>query len=554
MNDISEIFSQFDEVTLAEILTDPQAWAETFLVIPTTQEPFRANYVQQFVLGSKSKWNTIRCYRRSGKTYGLVVLCLYYSLTTPGCDCLMAAPAGSQVEKFFDELREFIRVNPWINQFILQSTVSPQRIRFSNGAAIRGFTTGTRTKGEAMSVRGQEADILFIDEAGYLSDTDWQAIRPIIMGDQYRRKKKPPIVYAASTCKVHRGVFYEICKDPEKSQTWKQIHVPIEDDPATTQEDIDAARALCSNDLEYYLEYKADWPEEGEGIFPRPMVQKCLRHYSYAAYLAIAVGSKSSAERPPSRTMGVDWDKFNRDGHGCMISVLEAIDNNRYRQIYREEIPQGEFTLINATKRVEELNDIFKPEWIYIDRGYGDYQEEQLRKTGKDRPETGLDKKLTGIQFQQNIDFVMPNGEKTKKQAKSAMVMLLRAWMERGALELPLDDALIRSQFEKFEVVGQAGKNLKFSDKQDHCISALALAALAMHLKVKNPYAPKPATQIYQFPAPVVVSREEWERRKNYHALIGNRSLRTMLDPLPDDSSFSRTSLGAGPPPSRSTF
>jgi len=40
--------------------------------------------------------------------------------------------------------------------------------------------------------------------------------------------------------------------------------------------------------------------------------------------------------------------------------------------IKRIEIPRGEYTLDNAVSKVVEVNDIYNPRWIFIDRGYGE--------------------------------------------------------------------------------------------------------------------------------------------------------------------------------------
>lgn len=38
----------------------------------------------------------------------------------------------------------------------------------------------------------------------------------------------------------------------------------------------------------------------------------------------------------------------------------------------RIEVPRGEYTLDNAVKKIIEVNDIYNPRWIFIDRGYGE--------------------------------------------------------------------------------------------------------------------------------------------------------------------------------------
>lgn len=44
---------------------------------------------------------------------------------------------------------------------------------------------------------------------------------------------------------------------------------------------------------------------------------------------------------------------------------------NKFRTCYRAEIPRGEFTLDNAVKKIIALNEIYDPQFIYVDRGFG---------------------------------------------------------------------------------------------------------------------------------------------------------------------------------------
>ena len=67
--------------------------------------------------------------------------------------------------------------------------------------------------------------------------------------------------------------------------------------------------------------------------------------------------------------MGVDFDKYQASSS---IIILDFdIDIRKFKVIKRIEVPRGEYTLDNAVKMIIELNDIYKPSWIYVDRGYG---------------------------------------------------------------------------------------------------------------------------------------------------------------------------------------
>ncbi len=540
---------QLPPEVVQEVFSSPLKWAQTFLVTPNTGKPFEANYVENLILSSERRYNVIRVHRRAGKSWALSTLALYHALTAKNSEILVICPDGSKVATIFDRIREFIQANPWISPHVDGDRQNlPQRISFKNGSKINGFTTAAKTKGEATGLRSQGADVILMDEAAYLGEGDWAAIQPIMTGDMYRRRKTK--VYVASTPAYTRGHYYNLCKDTFLKQTWHEIHVRITENPSVTPELLEECKATCSNEMDWNKEYMAEFPELGEGVFPKTLVDRACRNFDYHVNLSVAMTSTLNREKPASRTIGVDWDKYNKDGHGSTIVVLESVGPGRYRLIYREEIQQSEFTLKNAVTRLIELNDIFQPEWIYIDKGYGEMQFEELQLFGKKFPKTGLLKKVVSVQFAESVECPLPGGGFEKKRFKQAMVSLLRTWFENQWVEIPHSDHHLRKDLIEYHVKGQTDSNIKYSDENDHSIAALGLAAMAMHHKVKNPYLSPPAVKSYSVPAPVSVSsdalRQYYGKDYRRNPLLGNRpefdtgdtfSRRTLGDALPHDRS-----------------
>ena len=70
------------------------------------------------------------------------------------------------------------------------------------------------------------------------------------------------------------------------------------------------------------------------------------------------------------RTLGVDFDKYSA---GSSLIILDYdIKMKKFIVMKRIEVPRGEYTLDNAVKKIIEVNDIYNPRWIFIDRGYGE--------------------------------------------------------------------------------------------------------------------------------------------------------------------------------------
>ena len=64
-----------------------------------------------------------------------------------------------------------------------------------------------------------------------------------------------------------------------------------------------------------------------------------------------------------------DFDKYQS---GSSIIILDHdIKAKKFIVMKRIEIPRSEYTLDNAVKQIIEVNDIYNPRWIFLDRGYG---------------------------------------------------------------------------------------------------------------------------------------------------------------------------------------
>jgi replicative DNA helicase len=526
---------------LLQVMGNPRLWGEALLITPTTGKPFKANYVQTQILESKRRFNVIRVHRRAGKSFAFTILALYYALTVDSCEILIIGPAGNHVERIFATIRDFIRVNEWIQPHKVGDKQSPHRLEFDNGSVILGLTTGARAKSGGTGIRGQGADVILVDEGAYLDDGDWPSILPIMKGDENRRF--PPRAYIASTPAHTRGYYYEFCKNPRMKKAWNEVHVSIEDNPTLSKEFVEEARGLCPSELDWIREYLAEFPEIGEGVFPRSMVEGACRDYQYATALK-AAGQAQLGDRPPSRTMGVDWDKYNKDGHGPNLVILEALPDGRYRVIYREEIPQSKFSLSHAVERIIELDRLFQPEWIYVDRGYGEHQIEELQRRG-------LDKKVVGHTFADVVEFPLPGGGVDKRRFKQAMISILRGWFERGVIELPTDDRAFQQQFLDYHVVAKTDQTIKYSSENEHGIDALGLAAMAMFLKVKRPYQRPPATRSHRLDVPQAIPKAQlYDQRPAGQVQPG----RIWYDTETAPTTFARSGLGRTVPGSRSTF
>ena len=173
-------------------------------------------------------------------------------------------------------------------------------------------------------------------------------------------------------------------------------------------------------------------------------------------------------------------------GASSSIIILDYdVEKNKFRVTRRIEVPKSEYSYDNAVNLIVDLNRIYNPSWIYVDRGAGEYQIERLHIIGEEHPETGLKNKVKGFQFKNKIQ--VPNPVKkttTEEPMKPFMVNQLTIAFERRRIILSPYDELLYKQLIDYSVerISQAGLPV-YTSKNEHFIDALGLAYLAFVLE-----------------------------------------------------------------------
>jgi replicative DNA helicase len=141
--------------------------------------------------------------------------------------------------------------------------------------------------------------------------------------------------------------------------------------------------------------------------------------------------------------------------------------------------------LTKAVNRIIELNAIFNPRHIYVDRGFGEVQVELLHQKGVNNPETGLREKVKGIAFGESVEVRDPYTKlMVKKEMKPFMVDNLRQFLEREKIVFPESDEELYLQLISYIVVRktQTGRPIfeAGGTAMDHVHDALMLALLSI--------------------------------------------------------------------------
>lgn len=168
-----------------------------------------------------------------------------------------------------------------------------------------------------------------------------------------------------------------------------------------------------------------------------------------------------------------------------IIIVEYDPDIHKFKIINREEIPKSQFTLTNAVNKIVELNVKFNPHYIYVDRGYGEFQVETLHMYGDEHPETGLKDKVKGWAFSESYEIRDPITKLTRKTPiKPFMVNQVVYYLEQDLLMISDHDEMIYQQMENYQVVRvSASGQPVYTSENEHCIDALMLAILGFQLE-----------------------------------------------------------------------
>lgn len=488
---------------------NPVLWCQMFLRNPETGEPLVPYDYQSEILQDDSLLKILRMGRRSGKTKTITIHMLWQCNIRRGITCLVVTPYEKQVLEIFDDIHKLLESSPFLSKAsgAYTSTKHPFQIKFSNGSRINLMTAGTKAGSEGAGVRGQPGDWIYLDEMDYLSDKDISTVLSIRQKDMLRVG-----VIGSSTPTGKRGLFYRFCTDRDAG--YKEFHYTFFDSPAwidapeeVKDRIVKELKLQFPDEASYKHEVLAEFGEETMGVYNKDFIDRA-RAYSVADGMIghpdkiltwdyNQVRNKYELTNTPTkplyhtiRTIGVDWDK---EGAPTEIVVVEwnPYEKNlsgrqgMFRVIGRFEIQQSDRTYTNAVKKIVELNEIFNPDFIYIDKGVGEMQTELLHQYGVDHPETGLHKKVKPIAFGGKIPVKDPfTGIVDNKNTKPFMVNNSVHILDCDLLQLNDEDTLLWRQMENYRIVNVSVNGIpQYSRKDEHALDALNLALLAMTLE-----------------------------------------------------------------------
>lgn len=349
----------------------------------------------------------------------------------------------------------------------------------ANGILLHN-TAGTKSGGNADSVRGQAADMLVFDEADYLAAGDMDSAIAIITNSPNAA------VWMSSTPSGKRERFFRTCHDRD----YKEFYYPSMANPLWSEE-LERTFKTQLTDLGYKHEVLAEWGDQEEGVFQNNYIQLAKSKFTYG-----------SLPYYPNwiYTIGVDW---NDTKVGTTIAVTGYNPTTNHFFIVDKAIVSKEgWTQLAACQKVVDLNRVWLPAAIYVDRGFGGTQFEVLKKYGHDSaidPKKGPkhpDAKIKDILHQydfgtkveiRDLFTKMP----VEKASKPFLVENTVRRFESKMISFPENDTAFEAQLAGYIIdrITPTGTPVYLASNEqagDHFLDAVMLSLVAFTLEKTN--------------------------------------------------------------------
>ena len=463
-------------------------------------------------------------------TDSMCVLILWHAYTqvnkgpNPQYNILIATPYETQIDLIFERLHQMLKVSPVLQALLTRDIQHHLELTISGvKSIILGLTAGANNSaGGANSTRGQRADVMFLDECDYIGSKQItnminirneapERIKLICAStpsgkreEYYKWCSKASKTYSPKLVDIKNNTFseYEIINRSieEDANGWTQVYAPsnvnkelLKINPETERTYLEDIKEELT-EMRYEQEVMANFGEEEMGVYQKKYIDAAILegtrtgHTSYITSWKID-DRKAYLKRTKStnkRFFGVDWDKVQA---GTTISCVEYDPTHTnangliepvFRLLFREEMPRTQFTYTQSVERIIQLNKDYDPEYIVVDRGYGETQIEMLHLYGMEHPETGLAEKVVPIQFSETIEIRDPFTRKLNNTpVKPFMVNNSVKLFENFKIILNPNDKVMIRQLEEYRIERISSKGMPvYTSENEHSIDAMNLGLL----------------------------------------------------------------------------
>ncbi len=437
---------------------------------------------QAVMLRCTAKRKVFRIGRQFGKTETCCVAILHALFTHKDFKVIVITPYQTQIDLIFKRLEKLIKSSNNTQNSVKRYVKAPNyTLELHNGSVVMGFTAGTKSGGNADSVRGQKANMLVFDEADYLNSSDMASALAVITN------YPDATVWMSSTPSGKKERFYDSCF----SSLYKEFHFPSYVNPLWSKDLEDFYHGELT-DIEYSHEILAEFGEQAQGVYQNSYVDAALDDYRY---------NESTRVDTWSYCIGVDW---NDTKVGTTIAVIGYNPTtNIFKLVFRTVVSREGWTQLAACEKIIELNRHWKPNWIYVDKGFGGTQHEILTKYGHDsaadtnkgrgHPDSKLSKIVKAYDFSSKVVIKdLFTKQDREKHSKPFLIENSVRRFEQNQMKISKYDKQLEDELRGYIVDHVTNTGLpvyKQGNERigDHNLDAMNLALVAFTLEM-SPY------------------------------------------------------------------
>ena len=479
-----EIVAQLNKEEIEEVkqAMSPVYWAEKNIDV-TQQDPTKRLYVsrwyQSMQLVCSASKKAIRCGRRSGKSYGLGIDIANRLVQNSNYQILVVTPFLSQAKELTLVVKKILRslgatIGTW-DELVERSVTSPyQEIQMRNGSTFKAFTAGNDN---ANAVRGQGAHLIIIDEADFLTQEAFDSITAILMD-------KPNTEIICTSTPMGEGLLYKFAN----SKDYKEFHFPSFCIPHYN-DDMDKEFRNSLSMMAYIQEIMAEFGLSDNSVFDTDLVNQ--------SRTIEPIGNLSDVIHNRDRyilSLGCDW---NADKVGTRICIIAYDKVEKHVFIANlSNVRREGWTQVAAVEKIVELNRLYRPDYIYVDEGFGEANVQQLKlvavnafgKVPMDHPDLLL-RNVTAVNFASTLELKdVMTGEIRKKYFKNFIVETTKRALETRSLAFgnSLADSIVE-QMKNYIIKGRSSNGRETYEAKnheigDHDLDAFMIALAGLHL------------------------------------------------------------------------
>ena len=486
-----------EEEKIFSVLSSPAKWGETFLVNRDGSQRRYREY-QTKDLECQNPRVVHQDGRAVGKTIDLSTLVLWATFIHPGFSSLVAAPFQGHLDTIIEEVEYQLEHSEILRSSLARNSKGNFKIKrqpyfdvvFTNGSKFYFRPAGDR----GSAFRSLHVDYLFVDEAAWLPDEAWNALRQCLNADGVFR------VYSTPNG-LRETAYYRITQDKE----WTHFKWPSWVAP-------DWSEAREKDLLGFYggrdtpgwqHEVAGDHGTPSYGAFPTEQVLAAMVDVDPYRKRIITWEHLEGCDSEEAIRQRVEQVLDMGNGHGIywLGGDLGYTNDPTELLLFEEEPLTGVLTLrlrVHAkripypvvTEIVALIDKLYSPQGIGVDRGGNGMsvvQELLGLDKYKDRYFAG---RLVGYEFGGSINVgEESDGRPITKRVKEQMTALINEALNAKKLRLPKPDQEIENQL-CTQTYTLTMHGVVYSKGNDHINDAMRCALLRRAQEMSEMYDP----------------------------------------------------------------